>query len=123
MVFKAARRSLGHLPRGNPCSAFTEAHGQCAPPQGLLLAPLLKVPSSQLGTFLVAQTVKRLPTVRETWVQSLGWEDLLEKGIPVFLPGKFHGQRSLVVYSPCGHKESDTTELSSVQFKLSCVID
>ena len=29
---------------------------------------------------------------------------------PVFLPGKFHGQRSLVGYSPRGHKESDTTE-------------
>ena len=29
---------------------------------------------------------------------------------PVFLPGKFHGQRSLVGYSPWGHKESDTTE-------------
>ena len=28
---------------------------------------------------LVAQTVKRLPTMRETPVQSLGWEDLLEK--------------------------------------------
>ena len=28
---------------------------------------------------LVAQTVKRLPAMRETWVQSLGWEDLLEK--------------------------------------------
>ena len=28
---------------------------------------------------LVAQMVKRLPTMRETWVQSLGWEDLLEK--------------------------------------------
>ena len=28
---------------------------------------------------LVAQTVKRLPTMRETWVQSLVWEDLLEK--------------------------------------------
>ena len=28
---------------------------------------------------LVAQTVKRLPTVRETWVQSLGQEDSLEK--------------------------------------------
>ena len=28
---------------------------------------------------LVAQTVKRLPTMRETWVQSLGREDLLEK--------------------------------------------
>ena len=31
------------------------------------------------GTSLVAQTVKRLPTMRETWVQSLGQEDLLEK--------------------------------------------
>ena len=30
-------------------------------------------------TSLVAQTVKYLPTVRETRVQSLGWEDLLEK--------------------------------------------
>ena len=29
---------------------------------------------------------------------------------PVLLPGKFHGLRSLVGYSPWGHKESDTTE-------------
>ena len=29
---------------------------------------------------------------------------------PVFLPGKFHGQRNLVGYSPWGHKESGTTE-------------
>ena len=29
---------------------------------------------------------------------------------PVLLPGKFHGQRSLVGSSPWGHKESDTTE-------------
>ena len=29
---------------------------------------------------------------------------------PVLLPGKFHGLRSLVGYSPCGHKESDMTE-------------
>ena len=29
---------------------------------------------------------------------------------PVFLSGEFHGQRSLVGYSPWGHKESDTTE-------------
>ena len=31
------------------------------------------------GLPLVAQTVKRLPTMQETWVQSLGWKDLLEK--------------------------------------------
>ena len=34
--------------------------------------------------------------------------------IPVFLPGKFHGQRSLAGYSPWGHKESDMTERFSL---------
>ena len=34
---------------------------------------------ARLNTFLVAQTVKRLSTVWETWVQSLGQEDSLEK--------------------------------------------
>ena len=37
----------------------------------------------------------------------------LEKGMatpPVFLPGESHGQKSLVGYSPWGHKESDMTE-------------
>ena len=33
------------------------------------------------GAFLVAQTVKHLPAMRETWVQSLGWEDPLEEGM------------------------------------------
>ena len=31
-------------------------------------------------TSLVAQTVKNLPAMQETWVQSLGWEDPLEEG-------------------------------------------
>ena len=31
--------------------------------------------------FPVAQTVKNLPAVQETWVQALGWEDPLEKGM------------------------------------------
>ena len=57
--------------------------------------------------------VKRLPTMRETWVQSLGREDPLEKEMattPVLLPGKSHGWKSLAGYSPWCHKESDTTE-------------
>ena len=36
--------------------------------------------------------------MQETWVQALGWEDPLEKGMsttPIFLPGEFHGQRNL----------------------------
>ena len=59
---------------------------------------------------LVAQKVKNLPMVQETWVLSLGWEDPLEKEwlpTPVFLPGEFHGWRSLAGYSPWGHKEPE----------------
>ena len=40
---------------------------------------------------LVAAAVKRLPAARETGLQSLGWEDPLEKGVathPVFWPGE-----------------------------------
>ena len=51
---------------------------------------------------LVAQMIKNLPVMQKTWVSSLGLEDPLEKGMvptPVFLPGEFHGQRSLVGYS------------------------
>ena len=40
----------------------------------------------------MAQAVKNLPAMQETWVQFLGWEDPLEEGIP---PGEFHGQRNL----------------------------
>ena len=40
---------------------------------------LFDQPNMIMGTSLVAQTVKRLPTMWETRVQSLGWEDLLEK--------------------------------------------
>ena len=49
------------------------------------------------------------------WVQYLGLKDPPEEGwpsTPVFLPGESHGQRSLVGYSPWGHKESDTTEMT-----------
>ena len=48
---------------------------------------------------LLAQMMKNLPAMQETWVQSLGWEDFLRREwqpTPVFLPGEFHRQRSLV---------------------------
>jgi len=38
---------------------------------------------------------------------------------PVLLPGKSHGQRSLVGCSPWGHEESDTTERLHFHFSLS----
>ena len=57
---------------------------------------------SLLHGSLVAQTVKNLPAMLETWVRSLGrkipWKKEWQP-TPVFLPGEFHGQRSLVGYS------------------------
>ena len=64
--------------------------------------------SSTPQASLAAQTVKDAPVMRETWVRSLSWKDPLEKGMlptPVFWPEEFHG-----LYSPWGHKESDTTD-------------
>ena len=61
---------------------------------------------------LLAQLVKNSPTVWETWVQSLGWEDPLERKwlpTPVFRPGEFDG-----LYSPQGRKQLDTTERLSL---------
>ena len=67
----------------------------------------------------VTQMVKNLPAIQENWDliprlerfpgegNLLAWRFLL--ATPEFLPGEFHGQRSLVTYSPWDHKESDTT--------------
>ena len=62
----------------------------------------------------MAQTVKHLSTIRETWVQSLGQEDPLEKEMTIHsstIAWKILWRRSLVGYSPWGLKESDTAEL------------
>ena len=58
---------------------------------------------------LVAQTVKNLPAKQDPWVRKIPWRRAWQP-TPVFLPGEFHGQRSLVGCSPCSRKESDTTE-------------
>ena len=54
---------------------------------------------------LKTQLVKNPPAVQETPVQSLGWEDPLDKGkaiyTPVFWPGESHG-----LYNPWGGKET-----------------
>ena len=69
----------------------------------------------------MAETVKNLPAVQETWFdpwvgkipQRREWQPT-----PVFLAGEFRGQRSLVGYSPWGHKESDKTERLTHTFHL-----
>ena len=64
---------------------------------------------------LKAQMVKNLPAMQEIWVQSLGWEDPLKEGqlgnsLQCSCLENPQGQRSLEVYSPRGHTESDMTE-------------
>ena len=62
---------------------------------------------------LVDSMLKNLPAMQETWVQSLGWEDLLEKAMAThfsILTGEFHEKRNLVGYSPWDHKGSDMAE-------------
>ena len=87
---------------------------------------------------LVAQMVKNLSAMQDTWVQSLGWENPLKKGMqptPVFLPGEFHGQRNLaarvhgVTKSPIGlrltlsrGKKQQQKKLSEVSFVKTLIL-
>ena len=59
-----------------------------------------KTPPSNADDIRVQSLGKKMPW-RRAW-----------QPIPVFLPGESHGQRSLVGYSPWGHKESEMTELT-----------
>ena len=76
----------------------------------------------------LAQSVKNLHVVQETWldpgVAKIPWRRKW-RPTPVSLPGKSHGQRSLVGCSPWGRKESGTTErltLTYLQGTRSCVL-
>ena len=61
----------------------------------------------------MAQTVERLPAMWETWIQSLGLEDPLEKEMATHsstLSGKIYGQISLVAYSLRGCKRARSSD-------------
>ena len=65
------------------------------------------------GLWDLAQRLKRLPPMRETWVRSLGWEDPLEKEVATRssnLAWKIPWTEEPGGYSPQGSKESDKTE-------------
>ena len=57
---------------------------------------------------LVAQLVKNPPAMQETWVQSLGWEDPLEKAKATH--SSILAWRIPGLYSSWGHEQSDMTE-------------
>ena len=66
-----------------------------------------------LGASLVAQTVKNLPAMQETWVQSLGQEDPLEKGMAShssILAWRIWWTEEPGGVQSWGRKESDTSE-------------
>ena len=83
--------------------------------------PPLSLPSQITWASLVAQPVKNLPAMQETWVQSLGgkipWS---REQLPtlIFWPGEFHG-----LCSPWGHKESETTEQVSLSFTFPLILE
>ena len=61
----------------------------------------------------MAQTVKGLPAMQKTWVQSLGWEDPLEEEKATHSSSfaqRISWTGELAGYSPWGCKESDTAE-------------
>ena len=64
-------------------------------------------------SIVVAQLVKNLPAMWETWVQSLGWEDPLEKGKATH-SNILAWRIPWTIYSSWGRKESDTTEWLSL---------
>ena len=74
------------------------------------------------GASLVAQLVKNLPAVQETWVRKIPWRRKRQP-TPVSLPGKSHGQKSLVGYSPWDCKESGKTGRLTLTYLLSISVN
>ena len=88
-----------------PCSCYKNKKSSQHLPFFLLTTRAFDGGIRFLWASLVAQMVKNLPAMQETRVLSLGTEDPWRRtwqSTLVFLSGEFHGQRSLVSYSPWG---------------------
>ena len=72
------------------------------------------IPKGEVRASLVAQMVKNPPAMQETWVQSMGWTDLLEKGTATH-SSILAWSIPWAVYSLWGCKELDTTEWLSLR--------
>ena len=106
------------LPAPSRVFLHHQTHWHTTPCGPNTATPVSARPVSQVGfpvALVVKSSVVNAGDTRNPRVWSLGREDPLKEGwqtTPVFLPGKFHGQRSLVGYSPWGLKESDMTEVT-----------
>ena len=91
-------------------STFNAGDPGSPPGLGGSLGEGIGYPLQYSWAFLVAQLVKNPPAMQETWVQSLGWEDPLEKGKATHF--------SILAWS---YKESDMTKQRSLHFIYSSV--
>ena len=98
-----------------PVEAVFKMNKQCVhlpKPHTLMLPPFRIILLDGAWASLVAQTVKNLPVMQETWARSLGWEDPLEKGTAThssILAWRIPWTEELAGCSPWNHTESDTT--------------
>ena len=97
------------------------------PPHGAgCIGTCVKIKASEQGSEAagmgsVAQRLKRLPAMRETWVRSLDWEDPLEKEMTThssILAWRIPWMEELGGLQSTGRKESDTTERLHFHFHL-----
>ena len=78
---------------------------------------IFKSPHKNIWASLVAQIVKNLPTIQETWVQSVGWENPLEEGTAThssILAWRIPMDRVPWQATVLGVTESDTAERLSL---------
>ena len=134
-----------HLPQHNSHQNVCAVSFHIRSPRSCIFKTTGSLPSSAIfwkglsRTSLVAQTVKRLSTMRETWVRSLGQEDLLEKEMAIYSstlawkiprmeePGRLQSMGSRRV----GHNWATSLSLSLslshsetyCEFPSNCVID
>ena len=102
---------------GSPCSPRDSQESSPTPQIKSINSSVLSFLSSPTLTSNMT-TGKTIALGRRTFV---GKVMSLLFNMPVFLPGKSHGWRSLVGCSPWGHEESDMTERLHFHFSLSCI--
>ena len=81
--------------------------------ESYLSTAMSKVRASQVALLVKNSPAKAGPERHEfdPWVGKIPWGRAWQP-TPIFLPGKFHGQRIVADYSPWGHKELDMTEVT-----------
>ena len=88
---------------------------------------LTSTPHIVASLWLISKVLKKLilivcvfTSIVMAFYEGVGFQRRQWQPTPVLLPGKSHGRRNLVGYSPWGREESDSTERLHFHFSLSC---